>query len=286
MRVLVTGIKGQLGHDVMIELERQGHIGIGIDIEDLDITDEPKVREYITNANVDAVVHCAAYTAVDAAEDNQDICYKVNTDGALYIANVCKELDIKYLFLSTDYVFDGMGERPWEPNDDRSPLNVYGESKYRAEVAIEKTLEKYFIVRISWVFGINGHNFIKTMLRLAESHDTITVVNDQIGSPTYTEDLARLLVDMIQTEEYGIYHASNEGYCSWYEFAVEIFKIAGIDVNVVPVTSAEYPASKAKRPFNSRLNKSRLDEKGFKRLPSWQDATTRYIQELNKINGK
>lgn len=277
MKVLVTGAKGQLGYDVMNELAKRGYEGIGVDVQEMDITDAQAVDRVITESGADKVIHCAAYTAVDAAEDNVDLCRRVNAQGTENIAKVCKKLDIPMLYLSTDYVFDGEGTRPWEPDDKRDPLNVYGQTKYEGELAIEENLDKYFIVRIAWVFGVNGKNFIKTMLKLAENHDTITVVNDQVGSPTYTYDLSRLLVDMIETDKYGRYHATNEGLCTWYEFAVEIFRQAGISVNVVPVTSEEFQA-KAKRPHNSRLNKDKLDEMGFKRLPSWQDALSRYLK--------
>ena len=279
MRVLVTGVKGQLGHDVMNELAKRGHIGVGVDVEEMDITDPQACRKVIGEADVEAVVHCAAYTAVDAAEDNIEVCRKVNAYGTENIAKVCRELGLKMMYISTDYVFDGEGERPWEPDDERHPLNVYGQTKYEGELAVEKYLEKYFIVRIAWVFGINGNNFIKTMLRLSETHDTLTVVDDQIGSPTYTYDLARLLVDMLETEKYGRYQATNEGLCSWCDFAKEIFRQAGKKVTVLPVTSDEYPA-KAKRPHNSRMNKDKLEEMGFTRLPSWQDALGRYLKEI------
>lgn len=276
MRILVTGVKGQLGHDVVNELEKRGHTAIGVDIDEMDITDAAAVEQGMKEANVEAVIHCAAYTAVDAAEDNIELCRRVNADGTENIAKVCRELDLKMVYLSTDYVFDGEGERPWEPDDKRDPLNVYGQTKYEGELAVEKYLEKYFIVRIAWVFGVNGKNFIKTMLRLGESNTDINVVNDQIGSPTYTYDLARLLVDMVETEKYGRYHATNEGLCTWYEFACEIFRQAGMKVNVHPVTSDEFPA-KAKRPHNSRMSKKKLEENGFKLLPTWQDALKRYL---------
>jgi len=282
MKVLVTGVKGQLGYDVVKELEKRGLEAFGVDIEEMDITDADSVSKVITQANPDAVIHCAAYTAVDAAEDNEAVCRKVNTDGTQNIANICKELDIKMIYISTDYVFDGEGTRPWEPEDERNPVSVYGQTKYEGELAVQNTLDKYFIVRIAWVFGINGKNFVKTMLKLAETRDTLTVVNDQYGSPTYTYDLAKLLVDMIQTEKYGIYHATNEGICTWHEFACAIFKTAGIEMNVLPVSSAEY-AAKAKRPCNSRMSKEKLVEKGFEKLPSWQDALERYIAELQKL---
>ena len=279
MKVLVTGVKGQLGYDVVNELEKRGHTAIGTDVEEMDITDEGKVREVLDAEKPDAVIHCAAYTAVDAAEDNVELCRKINAEGTENIAKACKELGCKLLYVSTDYVFNGEGERPWEPDDEREPLNVYGQTKYEGELAVEKYVEKFFIVRIAWVFGINGKNFIKTMLRLGEDHDELTVVADQIGSPTYTYDLARLLVDMIGSDKYGRYHATNEGLCSWYDFAVEIFRQAGMDVRVRPVTSEEYPA-KAKRPHNSRMDKAKLEENGFERLPDWKDALGRYLKAL------
>lgn len=281
MKVLVTGVKGQLGYDVAAELEKRGTEVVGVDVDEMDITDEAAVRRVILEASPDAVIHCAAYTAVDAAEDNEEMCRRVNADGTRYIADVCKELDIKMLYISTDYVFDGQGTRPWEPDDERKPLSVYGQTKCEGELAVQNTLDKYFIVRITWTFGVNGKNFVKTMLRLAETNNRITVVNDQYGSPTATADLAVLLSDMIETEKYGIYHATNEGICTWYEFTCEIFRQAGIDVEVVPVTSEEYNA-KAKRPANSRMSKDKLDANGFKRLPSWQDALTRYLTKLGR----
>lgn len=283
MKVLVTGVKGQLGFDVVNELKKRGHEPFGVDIDEMDITDPVSVDKVIKAAAPDAVIHCAAYTAVDAAEDNVDLCRRVNRDGTQNIANVCKELDIKMIYISTDYVFDGEGERPWEPDDKQDPLNVYGLTKYEGELAVSNTLDKYFIVRIAWVFGVNGKNFIKTMLNLAKTRDSLTVVNDQFGSPTYTFDLARLLVDMVETEKYGFYHATNEGICTWYEFACEIFKAADIKMNVSPVTSDAYPA-KAKRPHNSRMSKEKLTANGFEKLPTWQDALERYIVAL-KENG-
>lgn len=279
MRVLVTGVKGQLGHDVVNELNKRGLESVGVDIDEMDITNAASVDKVITDANVEAVIHCAAYTAVDAAEDNEAICRKVNAEGTQNIANVCKSLGIKMMYISTDYVFDGEGTKAWEPDDERHPLNVYGMTKYEGELAIQNTLDQFFIVRIAWVFGINGKNFIKTMLNLAQNHPKLTVVNDQFGSPTYTYDLAVLLVDMIQTDKYGIYHATNEGICTWYEFACEIFRQAGMEVQVDPVTSDAFPA-KAKRPSNSRMSKDKLEEQGFRRLPTWQDAVKRYISEL------
>lgn len=279
MKVFVTGVKGQLGYDVMNELEKQGLEGIGVDIDEMDITDADQVNKVIKGAAPDAVIHCAAYTAVDAAEDNEEICRKVNAQGTENIAKVCEKLDIKMMYISTDYVFNGQGERPWEPDDEREPLNVYGQTKYEGELAIEEHVKKFFTVRIAWVFGVNGKNFIKTMLNLGKTHDHLTVVDDQTGSPTYTYDLARLLVDMIQTDKYGRYHATNEGLCTWYEFACEIFKQAGMNVSVAPVSSDEYPA-KAKRPSNSRMDKSKLTANGFTPLPTWQDALSRYLKEI------
>lgn len=277
MKVFVTGVRGQLGYDVVNELEKRGIEAVGVDIQEMDITDAASVNRVIREAAPDAVIHCAAYTAVDAAEDNVDLCRRVNADGTANIAGVCKDLGIKMMYISTDYVFDGQGTRPWEPDDERHPLNVYGQTKYEGELAVTDALDQYFIVRIAWVFGVNGKNFIKTMLNLAKTHDTITVVNDQFGSPTYTYDLARLLVDMIQTDRYGFYHATNEGICTWYEFACEIFRQAGVMVNVVPVSAAQY-AAKAPRPTNSRMSKEKLTQNGFQRLPAWQDALGRYLE--------
>lgn len=282
MKVLVTGVKGQLGHDVMNELALRGIEGIGVDVEEMDITDRTACETVISREKPDAVIHCAAYTAVDAAEDNLELCRKINAEGTRNIARICKTLDIKMMYISTDYVFNGGGERPWEPDDHREPLNVYGLTKYEGEIAVEQNVQKYFIVRIAWVFGVNGKNFIKTMLRLGKEKGAVSVVNDQIGSPTYTYDLARLLVDMIQTDKYGRYHATNEGLCSWYEFACEIFRQAGMDeVKVTPVDSDGFPA-KAKRPSNSRMSKEKLTENGFERLPSWQDALGRYLEALEE----
>lgn len=260
---------------------KRGLEPVGVDLEEMDITDAGACRKVITESKVDAVIHCAAYTAVDAAEDNVDVCRKVNADGTRNIAEVCRDLDIKMMYISTDYVFDGQGTRPWEPDDERHPLNVYGQTKYEGELAVEELVKKFFIVRIAWVFGVNGKNFIKTMLRIGKERGAATVVDDQIGSPTYTYDLARLLVDMIQTEKYGRYHATNEGLCSWYEFACEIFRQAGMDeVKVTPVPTSGYPASKAKRPMNSRISKEKLTENGFERLPDWKDAVGRYLKEI------
>lgn len=280
MKVLVTGVKGQLGYDVVNELTKRGHEAVGVDIEEMDITDASSVEKVIKEAKVDAVIHCAAYTAVDAAEENVELCRKVNVNGTENIAKVCAELDIKMIYISTDYVFDGQGETPWEPDDPhKAPLNVYGQSKYDGELAVQKYLEKYYIVRIAWVFGVNGNNFIKTMLRVGKQNGAAKVVDDQIGSPTYTLDLAVLLVDMVETDKYGVYHATNEGLCSWYEFACEIFKQAGLEVDVTPVKSGEFPV-KAARPSNSRMSKEKLTENGFNRLPSWQDALGRYLKEI------
>lgn len=286
MRVLVTGVKGQLGYDVVNELNKRNHEAIGVDVEEMDVTDEAAVYRVIGEAKPDAVVHCAAWTAVDAAEDpdNYDKVMKINALGTEYVARACKTLDAKMTYISTDYVFDGRGDEPWEPEcKDYAPLNVYGESKLLGEKAVAGLSDKFFIVRIAWVFGKNGNNFIKTMLKLSETRDVLRVVSDQIGTPTYTRDLARLLVDMIETEKYGYYHATNEGgYVSWADFAKEIFLQAGKSTRVIPVTTAEYGLSKARRPFNSRLDKSKLVASGFTPLPSWQDALKRYLAELNE----
>ena len=284
MKVLVTGVKGQLGYDVVKELTKRNHEAVGVDVEDMDITDFSAVEKVLTAVKPDAVIHCAAWTAVDAAEDNADKVMKINVDGTSNIAKVCKAIDAKMVYISTDYVFDGTGEAPWDPDcKDYAPQNVYGISKLGGEKAVAEILSKYFIVRIAWVFGKNGDNFIKTMLRLSGTHDTLRVVDDQIGTPTYTYDLSRLLVDMIETEKYGYYHATNEGgYISWAEFASEIFKQAKKSTKVIPVTTAEYGLSKAKRPFNSRLDKSKLTLNGFERLPLWQDALKRYLEELGE----
>lgn len=292
MKVLVTGVKGQLGYDVVGELTKRNHEAIGVDIEEMDITDAVSVNKVIREAAPDAVIHCAAWTAVDAAEDeaNQEKVHLVNAVGTENIAAVCKDLDIKMMYISTDYVFDGQGETPWDPDcRDYKPLNVYGRTKLEGELAVSGALSKYFIVRIAWVFGKNGKNFIRTMLNLGRSHDKLRVVNDQIGTLTYTYDLARLLVDMIETEKYGCYHATNEGgYSSWYEITCEIFRQAvelGHEeysrVAVTPVTTEEYGVSKAARPFNSRLDKSKLAANGFTPLPDWKDALNRYIKEFN-----
>jgi dTDP-4-dehydrorhamnose reductase len=292
MKFFVTGVSGQLGHDVIIELQKRGHTAIGSDLGGsvseayipLDITNAAAVSAAITRANPDAVIHCAAWTAVDPAEDeeNREKVHAINAGGTQNIATVCKELGCKMLYISTDYVFDGQGESPWHSDcKDYKPLNVYGQSKLEGELAVANTLEKYFIVRIAWVFGKNGKNFIKTMLNVGKKYDTVRVVNDQVGTPTYTWDLSRLLVDMAETEKYGYYHATNEGgYISWYDFTREIFRQAGYTTNVIPVTTAEYGLNKAARPFNSRLDKAKLVEAGFDPLPTWQDALARYLKEL------
>ena len=312
MKFFVTGVGGQLGHDVMNELLKRGHEGVGSDIQTayngiidnspvskapyipLDITDADAVEKVVTAVNPDAVIHCAAWTAVDLAEnaENQEKVRAINAGGTQNIANVCKKLNCKMTYISTDYVFDGQGTAPWKPDcKDYKPLNVYGQTKLEGELAVSRTLEKYFIVRIAWVFGLNGKNFIKTMLNVGKMHDTVRVVNDQIGTPTYTLDLARLLIDMNETDKYGYYHATNEGgYISWYDFATEIFRqayeIMGEEeyskehLTVAPVTTAEYGISKAARPFNSRLDKSKLTANGFALLPTWQDALNRYLKDL------
>ena len=303
MKVLVTGVAGQLGHDVMNELHKRGYEGVGSDIApkyggaddgtavtkmdyvQMDITNSQEVTETIKKVNPDVVVHCAAWTAVDLAEEseNKEKVMAINVGGTENIAKVCKELDCKMVYISTDYVFDGYGTRPWEEDcKDYAPLNVYGESKLMGEKVVSLNLEKYFIVRIAWVFGVNGNNFIKTMLNVGKKFDTLKVVNDQIGTPTYTYDLSRLLVDMIETDKYGYYHATNEGgYISWYDFACEIFKQAGYKTKVNPVTTEEYGVSKARRPFNSRLNKTKLVDNGFTPLPDWKDALNRYLKEID-----
>ena len=302
MKFFVTGVGGQLGHDVMNELHKRGHAGVGSDIAPqysgvadgsavtampyvpMDITDSQQVRAVLLREKPDVVVHCAAWTAVDLAEDEdkQEKVRAINAGGTQNIADVCKELDCKLIYISTDYVFNGQGQTPWTPDcKDYAPLNVYGQTKLEGELAVAGTLEKFFIVRIAWVFGLNGNNFIKTMLNVGKKYDTLRVVNDQVGTPTYTLDLSRLLVDMAETEKYGYYHATNEGgYISWYDFAVEIFRQAGYDTKVQPVTTQEYGLSKAARPFNSRLDKSKLVETGFAPLPTWQDALSRYLKEI------
>lgn len=282
MKIFVTGVKGQLGHDIMLELAKRGIEGFGVDIEEMDITDPEAVKRVISEAAPEAVIHCAAWTAVDAAEDNADKCRLVNAYGTENIAKVCAERNIPMMYFSTDYVFNGEGERPWEPDDEAEPLNVYGLTKYEGEQAVRKYVpDKHFILRIQWVYGLNGKNFVKTMLKLSETHDTLTVVSDQIGSPTYTPDIARMAADMIVTERYGTYHVANTGLCSWFEFANEIFRLAGKNVKTLPVTSEAY-AAKAKRPHNSRMDLSRVTENGFLPLPSWQDALARYLSALKE----
>lgn len=292
MKILVTGASGQLGYDVVNELNKRGHNTIGTDIAlpeklpivTLDITDEDAVSKTVAEINPDALIHCAAWTAVDAAEDeeNRQKVFAINENGTSNLAKACRDIDCKMLYISTDYVFNGQGNTPWQADcKDYAPLNVYGDSKLKGELAVFETLDKYFIVRIAWVFGKNGNNFIKTMLNIGKKYDTLRVVNDQIGTPTYTFDLARLLADMVETDKYGYYHATNEGgYISWYDFACEIFRQAGYDTKIIPVTTAEYGLSKAARPFNSRLDKSKLAANGFETLPDWKDALARYLKEI------
>lgn len=303
MKILVTGVGGQLGHDVMKELDKRGYLGIGSDIKpvysgvqdgssvtsmpyvSLDITDNKSVMETIMAEKPDVIVHCAAWTNVDGAEDPnvKSLVHKINAEGTKNMAEAAKAVDAKIVYLSTDYVFDGQGEQPWKPDDKNyAPLNYYGQTKLEGELAVSETVDKFFIVRIAWVFGLNGKNFIKTMINVGRTHDTVRVVNDQIGTPTYTYDLARLLVDMIETDKYGYYHATNEGgYISWYDFTLEIYRQAGINAKVIPVTTEEYGLSIAARPFNSRLDKSKLIENGFKPLPDWKDAVKRYLKEAD-----
>lgn len=306
MKIFVTGVGGQLGHDVVNELSKRGYEGIGSDIQpqysgiaddsavtkaqyvQMDITDASSVEKTIKEICPDVIIHCAAWTAVDAAEDeeNKAKVHAINAVGTENIARAAKAVDAKMVYISTDYVFDGQGDRPWLPDDKcYAPLNVYGQSKLDGELAVSSILDKYFIVRIAWVFGLNGNNFIKTMIKVGKTHDEVRVVNDQIGTPTYTLDLSRLLVDMVETEKYGYYHATNSeseegGYISWYDFCCEIYKQCGMSTKVTPVTTAEYGLSKAKRPFNSRLDKSKLQKDGFTPLPSWQDAVARYLKEM------
>ena len=289
MKVLVTGVGGQLGHDVMNELNKRGFEAVGTDVQGVcdilsDITDAESVKTMICEVQPDAVIHCAAWTAVDDAEDKLELTRSINVDGTANLAAACKESGCKMMYVSTDYVFDGQGDAPWKPDcKDYAPQNVYGQSKLDGELAIASVLDEYFIVRIAWVFGKNGKNFVKTMLNIGKKYDTIRVVNDQIGTPTYTVDLARLLVDMIETEKYGYYHATNQGgYISWYDFACEIFRQAEYTTTVIPVTTQEYGLSKAARPFNSRLDKTKLIEAGFEQLPVWQDALARYLKEIEE----
>lgn len=288
MKVLVTGSKGQLGYDVIKELCSRRHEALGFDLPELDITDEAAVQAVFDRVKPDAVIHCAAWTAVDAAEESGNIAkvFAVNEGGTRNLAAACKRTGAKLLYLSTDYVFDGQGSAPWGADEPRfAPLNEYGKSKLAGENAVRELLQTYFIVRIAWVFGKNGNNFVKTMLRLSETHDTLRVVCDQVGTPTYTPDLARLLVDMIETDKYGVYHATNEGgFLSWYDFASAIMQEAGKHTKVIPVTTAEYGLSKASRPFNSRLDKSKLKENGFEPLPDWRDALKRYLKEIGHAN--
>ena len=304
MKIFVTGVGGQLGHDVMNELAKRGHDGVGSDIAaaysgiqdgsavcgmpyvSMDITDAESVGRALNDVKPDAVIHCAAWTAVDAAEEeaNRPKVRAVNTEGTRHIAEVCRAQGCKLMYISTDYVFNGQGTEPWQPDcADYAPLNVYGKSKLGGELAVRALTKKFFIVRIAWVFGLNGNNFIRTMLKLGRTHDTLRVVNDQIGTPTYTLDLARLLVDMIETEKYGCYHATNEGgFISWADFAADIFRQAGMAVNVIPMTTAQYGLSKAARPFNSRLDKGKLVENGFEPLPDWRDAVRRYLKTIGE----
>lgn len=281
MKVLVTGARGQLGPDVVQELERQGILAVGVDMEEMDITDADAVDLVVKDSGADAVIHCAAYTAVDAAQENASLCQRVNRDGTKNIAMACRKYGKKMLYISTDYIFDGEGEKPWGPEDHANPVNVYGRTKYEGELAVRETLEAYFIVRVSWVFGLHGKNFVKTMLRLSGERECLHVVDDQFGSPTYTRDLAVLLAAMVQTDKYGVYHATNEGICSWYEFACEIFRQAERTVQVEAVPSDAFPV-KAKRPHNSRMEKGKLTREGFFRLPRWEDALSRYLRELRE----
>ena len=284
MNILLTGASGQLGHDLALELAARGHDVVGVSSRELNITDRAAVRAFLLSVRPDAVIHCAGYTAVDLAEDENDLCDQINRIGTVHIAEACAEIGCKLLYISTDYVFPGDGVRPWEPDDRPEPLNFYGRSKLLGENAVRAATDRHFIVRISWLFGINGKNFVKTMLRLGAEREEIKVVCDQIGSPTYTRDISVLLADMIATDRYGTYHATNEGFCSWYEFADTIMRRAGLPARVVPVPSSEYP-TRAKRPLNSRMSKEKLTENGFSRLPSWQDALDRFLKELEERYG-
>ena len=281
MNILVTGVSGQLGHDLVIELRKRGHSVTGVSSKEVDLTNSAAVRSYLSAMCPEAVIHCAGYTAVDLAEDQKEKCFAVNANGTESLASACAAVGCKLLYISTDYVFPGDGKRPWEPGDKPKPLNVYGLSKYLGEEAVRANVPQHFIVRISWLFGTNGKNFVKTMLRLGAEREQLTVVDDQIGSPTYTKDLSVLLADMIVTERYGTYHATNEGFCSWYEFACAIMAEAGLPARVLPVSSDQYP-SRAKLPANSRMSKDKLTQNGFDRLPSWQDALRRYLAELKE----
>ena len=276
MKVLVTGVNGQLGYDVVKELDKRGHQAVGVDRESMDLTSTQQIKECIENVNPEAIIHCAAYTAVDAAEENEELCRRVNAIATKEIAEYARLLDIPMIYISTDYVFDGTKDGEYTEEDIPNPINVYGKTKYEGEIYVQELLEKYYIVRISWVFGENGNNFIDTMLRLAKERDSLNVINDQVGSPTYTKDLAPLLVDMIETDKYGIYHATNEGYCTWYEFAKEILKIANIDIKVNPINTSEYP-TKAIRPMNSKMNKNKLEKNSFYRLRNWKYSLLDYI---------
>ncbi|RDY27411.1 dTDP-4-dehydrorhamnose reductase [Romboutsia weinsteinii] len=276
MKILVTGIKGQLGYDVIKELNKRNYEAIGVDIDEMDLTCEEQIKTCINSHKPDWIIHCAAYTAVDPAEDNEHICRKINSTSVKTIASMCKNLDIPMIYISTDYIFDGSKEGEYVEDDLANPINIYGKTKYEGELYVQSLLEKYYIVRISWVFGENGKNFIDTMLNLSKNKDKISVINDQIGSPTYTKDLAPLLVDMLETDKYGIYHATNEGYCTWYEFAKHIFDVANIDIELKPILTSEYP-SNATRPMNSKMSKEKLIQSGFKPLRSWKDAVQEYI---------
>lgn len=282
MRIVVTGVKGQLGHDVVNELKKRQYIDVfGIDIEDLDITDADSVVRYFDSIKPNAIIHCAAYTAVDKAEDNEEICNRVNVTGTKHLVKAAQKHDAKFVYISTDYVFDGDKEKPYEVTDKPNPKSVYGKTKYLGELETLK-YTKHFIVRISWVFGKNGFNFVKTMLRLGKEKPQLSVVDDQFGSPTYTYDLSILLVDMIETNKYGIYHATNEGTCTWFDFTKEIFRISGIKIPVLPIESSQYP-TRALRPKNSVMSKDSIDQNGFMRLPNWKDALERYLKEIEVI---
>lgn len=276
MKVLVTGVKGQLGYDVVKDLEKRGHQPIGVDRDEMDLMDNEAIRTFIMNLKPEAIIHCAAYTAVDKAEEEVETCYQINAESVKVISECAKELDVKLIYISTDYVFDGTKEGEYVETDLPNPINVYGASKLKGEQYVQTLLEKYYIVRISWVFGVNGNNFIKTMRRLGSERDELNIINDQVGSPTYTADLAPLLVDMMETDKYGVYHATNEGTCSWYEFANEIFKQSGIEVKTNPITTNQYPTA-AKRPLNSRMSKAKLIESGFSLLSTWQEALLDYL---------
>ena len=282
--IVITGNRGQLGFDIEKVCQDRGLEYLGIDINELDITDKNAVNEFFLSRNIDTFIHCAAFTAVDVAEDNPELCYRVNTEAVKYLVDACKKHDVKFIFISTDYVFSGQKEGIYLPEDKTSPLSVYGKSKADSEAYIQENLEKYYIVRISWAFGLNGKNFVRTMLRLGKEKPSISVVSDQIGSPTYTKDIAPLLVDMSQTDKYGVYHATNEGYCSWADFTRYILERAGLTAEVKDILTKDYP-TKAARPMNSRLSKDKLEENGFSRLPSWQSAVERYLQELIDVEG-